>query len=161
MSPENTTNPFDDESIPSDWSATEEEPDDIQGSDPLMVAFRDYRALKDEKGDLNEKLAAINQRMDQLERRIVDTMDARGVTMLRSPGIGTFSVVAAPFPRVIDPAGLVEWLDANGEGGLAPRKVNANTLRAWCKERMSSEEALPPDNLVDLNPSRCIRMRRA
>jgi hypothetical protein len=127
----------------------------------LRAVALQFRELKDRKTGLDHESDEIAKQLKLLELDLKNRMDALGSTSLRLDGVGLLYLQTDPYPSIHDPAGFIEWADANDLSYLAKRSVHSATARSFWKERLENGASLPPPEIADAALIKTVRMRRS
>jgi hypothetical protein len=60
-----------------------------------------------------------------------------------------------------DPDKVIEWFDKNAGIDVAPRKISLARLKDYAENAMENDKPFPPTELVELKPSKELRLRKA
>jgi hypothetical protein len=152
--------PTSDEELADFLAATAEVPQLLASDSELEQTLRDVAELRDEKKDLEAKLKIITAALKEKQGRILATFDARGITKIGIAGVGLFYSQGKPYPQVHDKPALIAWLDAHGEGAIAPRTPNFQTLRSWWASILARGAEVPPPEIATAFMDREIRFKK-
>jgi kynurenine formamidase len=119
-----------------------------------------YAELRQRKQDLEQELKDINAVLKTQNEVILATFDARSIQKMHIKNVGLFYRQESPHPAVVNKEEFIKWLDGHGEGEIAVRTVNFQTLRKWWKEQMEHGAPLPPEELAKAFIDRSIRVRK-
>lgn len=110
--------------------------------------------LIDRMKDVQGELAILENQRKPLQKEL-DTLrlteipaemaeeDVRSLT----GGFGRCTLVSDLYVQVLEKEGLMDWLEGAGHGDMIVPTVNAQTLKAFCKEQMKEGVELPEDTL--------------
>lgn len=108
--------------------------------------------LKSNAEELDALLKSVRTKYDEIrQRRLPDLMQQLG--MVSGDGKGSFTHASGAkvhlrlevyaHYRKENEAEFFEWLRTNGHSGIIRETVNAQTLKAWAKDRVADGEPLP------------------
>lgn len=115
----------------------------------LILRMRD---LQDQIDELDGQMKVLRKEHDQLRlfdipNAMAEANDVRSIT----GEFGRCTLTADLHVSAPDKYALHEWLNATGNGSLIVPTVNAQTLKAFCKEQIKNGEELP-DGILKLSP---------
>lgn len=120
-------------------------------NEQLLDLIYRMQALQEEIDEKDAILKEIRKRYDQLRLfDIPNLMAEMDVTSTKGTW-GRCTLQGDLHVSVLDKLGLHGWLNEEGHGSLIVPTVNAQTLKAFCKEQMTSGNELP-DNILKLSP---------
>lgn len=111
-------------------------------------------AVKKTKEELEANLKEANAEFDVLRFELIPTqMENDGVERVSYEGIGRVSLTADLRVTVLaqNKAGLMSWFRKNKLGDLVSETINASTLKAWVKKRMTDGKTVPSE-LLNVTP---------
>lgn len=114
-----------------------------KGSAVLRKHAKRLRGLKDQKSKLEQKVTETNLEIQQENEEFVKIMEIEGVSMFKSPGIGTCYLAESVYPRVVDEVLLFKDLRKKRLGKLIKEKIHFSTLRGLVNECLAEGRELP------------------
>lgn len=103
-----------------------------------------YTALHARKAALADDLAATNKDISALEAVLLEQFAEDGIQSIKTQDGPTVYLQVQLWARPIGGReNAMEALRLAGLGDLVEETVNLQTLSAWCRERLKSEEELP------------------
>lgn len=119
----------------------------VQSGDPIQLVrhFRDLRGV-------NETIKECRKALDEMEdllsvRDIPDLFRLLKVKTMTLEGIGRTTVSYRFSCSMLDKEQGMDWLKANGHGGLIQPTVNSSTLAAFAKNMIEVEGKDLPDDI--------------
>lgn len=114
--------------------------------------------LIDQMKDLGEQLDALEEQRKPLQKEydrlrleaIPSAMAEEDITSLTG-GFGRCTLTSDLYVSSPNKQGLHEWLEQTGNEALIQPTVNAQSLKAFCKEQMRKGEELP-DGILKVTP---------
>jgi|SRR5579864_784839 len=122
--------------------------------DDLVTEMLD---LKQNADELDTLLKSVRAKYKEIsERRLPELMQQLGMVAASGKASFTHASGASVYLRTDvyahyrkeDEEAFFEWLRENGHGGLIRETVNAQTLKAWAKDRVHEGEPIPPQVTV-------------
>lgn len=108
--------------------------------------------VKKEKERLEELLKTENARFDLLRIELIPAaMENEGVERVTYEGIGRVSLTGDLYVQVQNKPGLIDWLSDEGMSDLIQPTVNAGTLKAFIKRRITAGQEIP-EEYVKVSP---------
>jgi hypothetical protein len=86
-------------------------------------------------------------------------MEELGLGNFKLEGHGTFYLATSFYPTVLDSEKMIDWLDKNGQSGIAPRTIHKTAFKEFYQERVEKDLPLPPSELVDAHSETAVRLR--
>lgn len=126
--------------------------------DELMRWLKRWHELKQKKDGITIDLELLNGEIDQLKEAVKTKLMERGVSKLSFEGQTVF-LKASAYNSIVDSEGLIKWLDEQGVGDVAIRKIDKPRLKEVLEERMEKDLAFPPETLLELKPKTEVVMR--
>ena len=128
----------------------------------ILELSEQYRALRDQKSELEVQLKKINAQLDEVTAEMIDIMTTTEVPSFNHKG-ATFSLVTQqyPAPEPERKGDLWEAMKANSFADLFT--INSQTLTATLKELIAENEDIIPswlEGLVKLTEKNSIRMKK-
>ena len=115
-----------------------------------MTSIADYAKelydLRAEKDQLEDRLKELNHRKNELERDLIPSMmDDLEQDKVTITGIGTIYLRPDLFANYVkdDEEEVFKWLRENGHGDIIKPTIHYSTLRAWAKEQLENNGAVP------------------
>jgi len=120
--------------------------------------MNDLTGLIEEMKELDSEITALEDTKKPLQKRydelrlelIPSAMAEEDITSLTG-GFGRCTLTSDLYVSAPDKAALHEWLESSGNGDLIQPTVNAQTLKAFCKEQLKNDAEFP-DGLLKLTP---------
>ena len=66
---------------------------------------------------------------------------------------------ASAYNTILDNDKLIDWLDEQEAGMVAPRKIDKPRLKELLEQRLEQDLPYPPDSLLELKPKTEVVMR--
>jgi len=95
-----------------------------------------------------------------MEPVILKQFDALGIDNMRVQGVGLVYKSETVIPTVMDQDEFLKWIDAHGDGGIAKRVANYQTMKSWYTDRLKNGDELPPLEVVKTFTKREVRFRK-
>lgn len=133
----------------------------VQNESRATFLARQMYALRQAKAELETLVKAKDAELDQVRHELTDIMTETGVQKFALEGMGTFYLSTAIYPKLPNMEGLIQWLDKEGKGELAPRKVHVPSLKEFIEDRMEHDLPIPGPDLVEMTPETSVRLRMA
>ena len=124
-----------------------------------------YIEMNHKKKALEEELEDHKKEMSQVENFILELMLEEGIQNLRTDkGMAYVNkTFAATLKNDVEPLEAIhEVFEEHGLGHMVKTSINANTLRAYVKEKIESEEGLPEEieKRIKITEVQHLRVRR-
>jgi len=117
----------------------------------LTNLIEEMKELGDELDALDEAKKPLQKRYDELRLELIPgSMAEEDITSLTG-GFGRCTLTSDLYVSAPSKPLLHEWLKEIGEDDLIQPTVNAQTLKAFVKERMKAENELP-DGILKVTP---------
>lgn len=102
----------------------------------------------------DEYIKALRVEYDRLRLIEIPASMAEANDMRSTTGaFGRCTLTADMHVKVEDKFGLHSWLEETGNGALIVPTVNAQTLKAFCKEQLGKRDGLAlPDAIIKISP---------
>lgn len=153
-----------DEEVDFDLSAVveEEAPVTLDPTDEpaLHADLKSLRDAKTKKAALELELKICNKLIEDLRYRITTVFEARGISSMRVADVGLVYAKEDLYCTVVDNDALNEWLRERGEEAIIKHAVNAQTLKAYLKERREAGQDLPPEEIVKVYEQKNVALRK-
>lgn len=124
----------------------------------LMGWLKKWHELKKTKDDMTIQLDGINGEIEQIKEAVKGKLMEQGVTKLSFEDQTVF-LKASAYNTIVDNDGLIKWLDKEGAGDVAIRKIDRPRLKEILEQRFEKDLPFPPDNLLELKPKTEVVMR--
>lgn len=126
----------------------------------LLEKWKALKAAKVRKDALEEELKAVNLEIVQLAQNEIPTLMERSeIEKMTVEGVGTCFLQTKVEAYVLkeNEPDFHKWLKKNRHGGLIKPYVFPATLKAFAKEQLEQQKALPDILKVTLIPTASIR----
>jgi hypothetical protein len=111
-----------------------------------IAVIKHYNHIRIANETIKEARKALDQMEEELSRETVpEVMRENSVKTTTVEGVGRVTISARTSCSMIDKELGMEWLTANGHGGMIQPTVNASTLGAFAKSQMEEGRELPVD----------------
>jgi hypothetical protein len=121
-----------------------------------------YHKVREEKRELEARINDLDAERDQVAIELKKIMEDVGMQRFNLKGIGTFYLQASFYPKVIgDPVKVIEWLDSQGQGSIAPRTISKPAFKEMYQNAAENDKPLPPPDLVEAHTEVGLRLRGA
>jgi septation ring formation regulator EzrA len=129
----------------------------------IVALAKSFKQARDRKSLVETELELVEGEIEQIGSELKAALEAEGVNKISVEGVGTVFVEAREYARVNkeNMDAFVSWLDANGEGALAKRTVQHQTLTAWYKEQSENDKPLPPTDICVVTRETKAKLRAA
>lgn len=124
----------------------------------LMGWLKRWHELKKEKDGITIALDGINGEIEQLKEAVKTKLLEQGVSKLSFEDQTVF-LKASAYNTIVDTEGLIKWLDAEGVGDVAIRKIDKPRLKEVLEQRFEKDQPSPPAELLELKPKTEVVMR--
>lgn len=119
-----------------------------------------------QKQEKEKEVEGIADEIEALKADITAQMEGLDIQNAKIEGVGTLYLSSLFFVSLNKEnpeakSKIVEWLDQNGLGALAPRTVNTRTLGGLYKERLEKNETVPGSDIVSVRTGKEARLRPA
>lgn len=119
-----------------------------------------YHELREEIRSLETKINDLDAEKDQVALALKKIMEDVGMQRFNLSHIGTFYLQASFYPKVIgDPVTVIQWLDEQGAGNIAPRTIHKPSFKEFYQQQMENDKPLPPADLVEAHTEIGLRLR--
>lgn len=115
----------------------------------LILKMKELQAEIDEHETYTK---ALRKEFDQLRLFDIPNMMAELDTTSIRGEYGRCTLTSDLHVSVLDKVKLHEWLEEGGNGSLIVPTVNAQTLKAFCKEQVKSGEIELPEEILKISP---------
>jgi len=110
------------------------------------------KELGDELDALEEQAKPLQKEYDQLRLELIPgemaEEDIRSVT----GGFGRCTLTSDLYVTVKNKAAMHAWLEETGNDAMIVPTVNAQTLKAFCKEQLNKDDELPDEEVLKVTP---------
>ena len=127
-------------------------------SPELMDWLKRWHELKKEKDGISIKLELLNGEIEQLKEAVKTKLLEQGVSKLSFEDQTVF-LKASAYNTILDNDKLIDWLDEQEAGMVAPRKIDKPRLKELLEQRLEQDLPYPPDSLLELKPKTEVVMR--
>jgi len=112
------------------------------------------KELGDELDDLDEQKKPLQKEYDDLRLNLIPSEMAEEDIRSMTGGFGRCTLTSDLYVTVKNKAGLHTWLEETDNEAMIVPTVNAQTLKAFCKEQLAKgdPELLPEDEVLKLTP---------
>lgn len=117
--------------------------------------------LRSQKAALELEVNELDSQLDQVKAELTQIMQDLGVQKFGLNGIGTFYLATSIFPKILDNDQMIQWLDNNNRGDIAPRKIHSPSLREMMEGNLEKDLPIPPVTLVEMTTDVSVRLRLA
>ena len=124
----------------------------------LMGWLKRWHELKKEKDGITITLDGINGEIEQLKEAVKTKLLEQGVSKLSFEDQTVF-LKASAYNTIVDTEGLIAWLDKEGVGDVAIRKIDKPRLKEVLEQRFEKDQPFPPAELLELKPKTEVVMR--
>lgn len=126
--------------------------DQIEGT--LIDKIMEMKALQARMDKGKALLSELQEQYDKLRLFDIPNMMAEQDTTSVKGQWGRCTLTGDLTVKVLDKAGLHEWLESNEFGDLIVPQVNAQTLKAFIKEQLIAGGGVAPvpETIVTINP---------
>jgi hypothetical protein len=105
------------------------------------------KEVQDELAALETKRKPLQKELDQLRLTDIPAEMAEEDITSVTGGFGRCTLTSDLYVQVQDKEALFDWLENSGNGDMIQPTVNAQSLKAFCKEQMREGTQLPDDTL--------------
>jgi len=105
------------------------------------------KEVQDELAELENKRKPLQKELDQLRLTDIPAEMAEEDITSVTGGFGRCTLTSDLYVQVQDKAALFDWLENSGNGDMIQPTVNAQSLKAFCKEQLREGTQLPDDTL--------------
>ncbi len=118
----------------------------------IIDNIKQLKKLQDKKAKLKNTLSEINSEIDQLKSDLAKYMEHHDLQNIKVKGVGTAFLTPVFFARINKEnyPKLLQWLDDNALGNLAPRKISPQTFQALYRERLENNEPVPGPDIAEV-----------
>lgn len=95
---------------------------------------KDYFTFRDEKDKLNKRLKEVQEELDTLEDRLVNTMINENLTSFADVTNGTVYLREEVYASIEDHEKCFQWFREKGIGDAIKESIHAKTLAAIAKD---------------------------
>ena len=141
-------------------ATTSEEKPTALNSETLALADK-YHEIREKKRAAEKVVDDIKAEEDMVRTTLTNKMEELGLQSFKVEGKGTFYLQTSFFPKVIDEAKMIDWLDKQGATNIAPRTIHKAAFKEFYQERLEKDLPLPPAELVDAHSETAVRLRGA
>lgn len=132
----------------------------VQLSSEAVTLAKKYHEIREEKQGLKSRINDLDAERDQIAASLKKIMEDVGMQRFNLKAIGTFYLQASFYPKVIgDPVKVIEWLDAQGAGDIAPRTILKPAFKEMYQNNAENDKPLPPLDLVEAHTDIGLRLR--
>lgn len=114
----------------------------------IVQLATEYRALKDEKEEIESVLKTINIRLEIIAKQeLPAAMDDEGVSNITVEGVGKVYLRGEVYVSILadNREAAYQWLRDTGRGSLIQDTVNASSLKAAAKQWLKDGDSIPED----------------
>jgi len=123
-----------------------------------ILAKRMYE-LRTQKLELETQINGLDAELDQIRTELTEVMSELGIQKFALDGIGTFYLATSIYPKISDSDRMIVWLDDNGCGNIAPRKIHVPSLKEMIETRMAEDKPVPSADLIEMTSETSVRLR--
>lgn len=105
------------------------------------------KEVQDELAALESKRKPLQKELDQLRLTDIPAEMAEEDITSVTGGFGRCTLTSDLYVQVQDKEALFDWLENSGNGDMIQPTVNAQSLKAFCKEQLREGTQLPDDTL--------------
>lgn len=105
----------------------------------LIELGKKYTEIYLKKYEKKQELDTIEEELQIIKESLIQKMMEDGVPNFTIDNVGRLSLKKDPYLKVINPEFLIEKMDSNNLGYMAPRKVDIRTLTSWYKDQENQE----------------------
>lgn len=125
----------------------------MEPSKDLISLIGRMKQLDDTIEEVKAALKPLQEEYDRLRLfAIPDAMAEQGTTSIKNGLFGRCTLTGDLSVSVKDKVALHKWLEEGGNGSLIVPTVNAQTLKAFVKEQMTTTGEVPPEDVVVVKP---------
>ena len=117
----------------------------------LTNLIEEMQSLGDRLDALDAEKKPLQAEYDRLRLEAIPSAMAEEDITSMTGGFGRCTLTSDLYVSAPDKAALHEWLESSGNGDLIQPTVNAQTLKAFCKEQLKNDFDFP-DGLLKLTP---------
>ena len=110
--------------------------------DNFSEKLKELQALDEKKDALSAELKSIARDIEYLSYKLAEYMNNTGITKITVDN-RTFTYKEKIYTKIVDQPALFAWLEENKAHNLL-MAINAQKLNGYCRERLESQEDLPP-----------------
>lgn len=140
----------------------------VESNDPVVLSSeavklaRRYHEIREQVRGLEKQINDMDAEKDQVAIALKKIMEDVGMQRFNLTGIGTFYLQASFYPKVIgDSVKVIEWLDAQGVGNVAPRTIQKTAFKEFYQDAVENDKPVPPADLVEAHTEVGLRLRGA
>lgn len=120
--------------------------DEAVATNDLATVASHFQELRNKIGLIEDALKPISSHVEQISRDILPTMFMnKGMKTGNFVGIGRVTINTRWSASMINPLKAIEWLKAEGNGGVVKETVHHETLGAMAKEAAAAGKPMPSD----------------
>jgi hypothetical protein len=128
-------------------------------SEAVSLAKR-YYEVRQQKAVLDKQVEDLKAERDMIAQQLQKIMEEIGMSKFNLKEIGTFYLQATFYPLVTgDPVKVIEWLDGQGHGSIAPRTISKPAFKELYQQLVDGDKPLPPPDLVEAHTEVGVRLR--
>ena len=127
-------------------------------NDDLVKQGLELKKWLDKKKQIKAEEKEVNATIAKLQGPLVEAMELHQVQNFMVKGLGKFYLQADVFSKIIDVDKLHADLRSKGVGELIKETIATATLKAYVKECIDNDNALPEG--VEIYPKTNVRFRK-